>query len=463
MRSLALLLTFALAAPALADAPSTRPADEVAADVASFDVVWETVGTRYYDETMNGVDWDAARDELRPKVEAAASREEARSYTQALLNKLGESHLVVIPSDNYDALAAVADAGATTKPGDVEGEGQGFTGLSVRSATLDGEPAVVAVDVFDGTPAAEAGITPGSVIVAVDGKSLGDLLKKATETMPAEFADTPRAATMLDLAAQAAIDGGTDAGGTSVELTYDAGEGEEIATVLRGESDAKLVQFATLPPIPLRIETRQVEGGGGTAVYASFSTFLDPSTVMPQLRRAVAEAREDEAVDGFVLDLRGNIGGLIGMGQGVAGLFVGEKGRSLGTMKMRGQELRNVVFPQKGGLDKPLAVLVDSRSMSMSEILAGGLQDIAADGGLDARVFGRNTAGAALPAEPTRLPNGDGLIFVIADHELPSGRRLEGVGVVPDEAVPLDRDAVEAMRRGEDPTLAAALKWIASR
>ncbi len=65
--------------------------------------------------------------------------------------------------------------------------------------------------------------------------------------------------------------------------------------------------------------------------------------------------------------------------------------------------------------------------------------------------------GQALPAAFTRLPNGDTLLHAVADFVTADGTRLEGRGVVPDEAVRVD---AAALAGGRDPVLAAALAWI---
>jgi carboxyl-terminal processing protease len=102
--------------------------------------------------------------------------------------------------------------------------------------------------------------------------------------------------------------------------------------------------------------------------------------------------------------------------------------------------------------DGPVALLVDGMTASTSEIFAAGLQDVAR-----ARVFGETTMGAALPALLERMPNGDLLMHAIADFLRPGGGRIEGHGVVPDEEVPLTR---EALAVDSDPPLEAALRWI---
>ena len=77
-----------------------------------------------------------------------------------------------------------------------------------------------------------------------------------------------------------------------------------------------------------------------------------------------------------------------------------------------------------------------------------------------ARVFGQTSMGQALPAFFAKLPNGDVLIHATGDFVTADGTRLEGRGVVPDEAIALSR---ADLLSGRDATLAAALKWMDQR
>jgi carboxyl-terminal processing protease len=175
---------------------------------------------------------------------------------------------------------------------------------------------------------------------------------------------------------------------------------------------------------------------------------------------AAIDAMRD--VNGMVIDLRGNPGGLGAMIMGLAGHFVSDR-ISLGTMAMRDSELNFVANPRLvnpaghrvtayGG---PLAVLVDDMSGSASEIFAGGLQAIGR-----ARIFGDVTMGAVLPAMFDRLPNGDVMAHAVADFVTPAGVRLEGRGVIPDERIVLTREDLLA---NHDAPLEAALAWIGNQ
>jgi carboxyl-terminal processing protease len=77
-----------------------------------------------------------------------------------------------------------------------------------------------------------------------------------------------------------------------------------------------------------------------------------------------------------------------------------------------------------------------------------------------ARVFGETSAGAVLPSATRRLPNGDVLQYVTGDFALPTGKRFEGSGVVPDVAAPPTRADLLA---GRDPAMDSALRWIAEQ
>ena len=150
------------------------------------------------------------------------------------------------------------------------------------------------------------------------------------------------------------------------------------------------------------------------------------------------------------------------MSMGVAGHFLTEPA-SLGSMIGRDTTLEFKATPRKVSTAgkrvrpyaKPLAILVDARSASTSEVFAGGLQDLGR-----ARIFGETSAGMALPAQAVELPNGDVLLHAVADFVTSKGTRMEGRGVIPDEVATPTRAALLA---GNDAALDAATAWIGSR
>ena len=79
--------------------------------LASFDEAWQTIHDTFYDPTFGGVDWDAVRTELRPKVEAAGSPEASLAVIRDMLSRLHRSHFVLLSADSAaDALPGEATA-----------------------------------------------------------------------------------------------------------------------------------------------------------------------------------------------------------------------------------------------------------------------------------------------------------------------------------------------------------------
>ena len=224
--------------------------------------------------------------------------------------------------------------------------------------------------------------------------------------------------------------------------------------LVRQPARGTVVRLGALPPLVAWLDARRIETPTGCVGVIRFNVWM--TSIAAALDDAVNESRE---CDGIVLDLRGNVGGLAAMISGVAGYFVNSD-MLLGVMHMRGADLRYTVNPRhvtRTGermepYAGPLAIVVDGLSASTTEIFASALQHYQR-----ARVFGDTTAGEALPSLLTRLPNGDGMQYAVADLTDPGGRRLEGQGVVPADVVPLTR---AALAHGRDDALQAAVGWI---
>jgi len=217
---------------------------------------------------------------------------------------------------------------------------------------------------------------------------------------------------------------------------------ERYKTSAPASSEGTAVQFGNLPESRLVFDSRALSGGAG---YIKFNEFLDPVTVMPRFEAAMKQFAK---APGVILDLRGNPGGIGIMAMGIAGFFVGESGQQLGVMKMRDTTLKFTIFPRPDVYRGKLAILLDGGSASTTEILAQGLQDLKR-----ARIFGTRSAGAALPSDIIRLPNGDGFQYPTASFTSVGGRVLEGNGVTPD--VEVDSAA------GPEAVIDAAAAWIA--
>ena len=142
-------------------ADRVRPgADQL--DLDSFEKVWTTVRDKHWQTKPGGLDWQAIHDEYRPRVEKAASHDEARAVIQEMLGRLKQSHFAIIPAAVYSVL-------------DDEGDGPGVTGIDAR--VLDGQAVVTSVD--PGSPAEKQGVRPGWQIERTHGIDLEPLIKQA--------------------------------------------------------------------------------------------------------------------------------------------------------------------------------------------------------------------------------------------------------------------------------------------
>jgi carboxyl-terminal processing protease len=401
---------------------------ERALNVESFDLVWSTVRDRHWDPDLNGVDWEAARSELRPQVAAAPTRAASRSHFEALLGLLQQSHLEIIPVDGYADTATPSTLGVS-----------GDTGIGVR--ILEGR--AVVTEVRHGSPAEDAGVRAGWIVTRIDDTRIDERL--------AELAEMWRGHTGVRLVQSddvlARLLGPVDA---TIAIEFLDEQDRVVAMTLHlAEQTGFATTMGDLPTTYVTFETRRHDGRFG---YIRLGTFAAPNDVMPRLAEAMQDFME---ADGIVLDLRGNHGGLAPMAVGCASWFISESGQQLGTMYTRTNEMKIVVYPRPEVYRGPLIVLVDGLSASTAEFLAGGLQGLGR-----ACVFGTTSAGAALPAMIERLPNGDGFIYSVADYISADGSRLEGRGVVPDVVVDHTR---EDLLNGEDAPLKAALDWLANQ
>jgi carboxyl-terminal processing protease len=398
----------------------------------TFDAVWTIVRDTHFDRSFNGIDWDAARSEFRPKAAAAATPSELRQVLHSMLGRLGQSHFSVIP-----ATAAAGTGGAA---------GSATTGLDVR--IVGGDVLVTAVQA--GSGAARAGVRPGWQLMAVGPRPVAELLEK--------LQGTPNERVRALEAWRALQDRLRGSDGSVVSLTFEDGAGATvIKEITRWEQQGQAVTVGNLPTMYVNVTTEKHQTPAGhTAGVIGFNVWM--AAVDRPFQLAMDEYRQ---AAGIVIDLRGNPGGLAAMMMGIAGHFMAEP-KSLGTMKSRDNELKFTVNPRLVSaagervktFEGPVAILVDGLSASASECFTGGMQSLGR-----VRVFGEQTMGAALPSQFDKLPNGDVFIHATADFMTADGTRLEGRGVIPDVVVPLKRAELLA---GRDAALQTALAWIDS-
>jgi carboxyl-terminal processing protease len=241
---------------------------------------------------------------------------------------------------------------------------------------------VIVIAPFVGTPAYRAGIHPGDIIVAVDGK-------------PTDNMNTSDVADLLK-----------GPKGTTVHIT-----------ILR-EGNDKPLEFAVvrdeIPRYSVDLHFLIRPGIG----YMHVSGFNE--TTEKEVQDALDSFSQQGEMKGLILDLRQNPGGLLNEGVGVADKFL-HKGQLIVSHHGRSSpERRYTAAHGNGGHDYPLVVLVNRGTASAAEIVAGAIQDH--DRGL---ILGEVTFGKGLVQTVYPLSNDTGLALTTAKYYTPSGRLIQ--------------------------------------
>ena len=254
---------------------------------------------------------------------------------------------------------------------------------------------------IDDTPAARAGIRPGDVITAIDGK-------------PIEVDGV-----------DAAIDSMRGPVGSKTQLT-----------VMR-ESSREPLQF-TLTRETIRVSsvrTRLLEPG---YAYLRIATFQANTGLDLERKLKDVVASNGAPLKGLVLDLRSNPGGLLNTAVEAADAFLDE-GVIVST-RGRLPHSRSEASAHKGDIihGAPIAILVDGGTASAAEVLAGALRDHHRALVLGSTTFGKGSVQTVLP-----LDNGDSIKVTTARYYTPNGTSIQATGIVPDvtlEVRPQDYD-----------------------
>jgi carboxyl-terminal processing protease len=254
-----------------------------------------------------------------------------------------------------------------------------YYGVGMQVAPQSGQTVVIVP--FVGSPAYKAGIRPGDVIMKVDGKPC----KGLTTSQVADLLKGPK--------------------GTVVHITMGReGWSKPLEfTVTRAEIPRPGVDFYTM-----------LKPGVG---YIRMSAFNE--TTAQELAAALKEL-DAPHLDGLILDLRGNPGGLLNQAVDVADMFL-EKGQLIVSHRGRAStERRYYAIHGNHGVDVPLVVLINGQTASASEIVSGALQDH--DRGL---IVGETSFGKGLVQTVSQLSDGTGLALTTARYYTPSGRLIQ--------------------------------------
>ena len=285
----------------------------------------------------------------------------------------------------------------------------GYAGIGIESDERD-PTRIRVVAPFDDTPAQRAGLRAGDFITAINGRPVDN--------------ENP----------QASPERLRGAAGSAVRLT-----------VQRPGVD-KPFELRIVREV-IRLQSVRARWLAPGYAYVRISAFQgDTGLEFRRQWQQLQQAAPDQALNGLVLDLRSNPGGLVTAAVEVADDFLGE----VPLLSTKGRNpLSNVSYTGKPGelfAGAPVAVLIDAGSASASEILGGALQDHHRATLIGSRSFGKGSVQSIIT-----LDNGDAFKLTTARYYTPSGRSIQAEGIVPDVLLAGNAraDAVEKDLRGQ--------------
>jgi carboxyl-terminal processing protease len=409
--------TSAAAVPA-ADTPRNLP---LKTRREIFERIWNEIHDHYYDPAFNGVNWDDVRSRYLPRVQATTNNQGFYTLMSEMTAELHDAHTRFSSPEQWRNYKKQERVSAGFGVDDVDGK-------------------TVVISVRPESSAALAGVEPGMVVLSVDGTPIEQRIAEIEKT---------RAASSSDRATRMFVYSKVFGGPANTTLKVELWRGDSTtldATIIRQT-------YSSVPDVA----TDVLPSG---AAYIRFDGFQ--LRVVKPFRQALERFRNSP---GLVVDLRRNGGGDLSALLPMAGYFFDKKTLFVKDSTRSGKPLSQFagifrlpleLYVGRAGdqiYAGPVAILVDARSASSSEVFAAGMQDTQR-----AKIVGSLTCGCVLGIAKTREMKGGGALEMSEVLWFsPKGRKLEGAGVDPDEAVV---PTVEDLRLRRDPVIAQAEKVL---
>ena len=337
---------------------------------------WMLVNEGYYDpERLNEIQWKKIRQKtLQKQIETS---EEAYSAIEDMLRPLEDPYTRVLRPKDYELLKS-------------SNLGSEINGVGLQLGEDDEKVKVIST--LGGSPAEEAGIVSGDFVEKVNGISAKEL-------------------GLANTASKLRGESGTK---VLVEISSESGEIREVDLERRS--------------VDLRpVRTKRLRDDSHTIGYLRITQFSE--SVPKKVEEALQELKERE-VEGLILDLRNNSGGLVSSGIAVADSLLSE--RPVVETKNRNGIKDAIISQKETYFDGPMVTLVNKGTASASEILAGSLQDNGRS-----ILMGERTYGKGLIQSLKSLGEDSGIAITVASYLTPDGNNIQGQGMTPDKLLDL--------------------------
>jgi len=334
---------------------------------------WTLVNEGYYDpEIFDEIQWKKIRQKTLQK--SIESTEDAYSAIEQMLKPLEDPYTRVLRPKDYELLKS-------------SNLGSEINGVGLQLGVDESNGRIKVISTLAGSPAEDAGIASGFFIDTVNGQSTLE----------------------LGLANTASKLRGEKGSKVLVEITTEDGEVKEIDLERRS--------------VDLRpVRTKRLRDESHTLGYLRITQFSE--SVPKKIEEALQELKEKE-VEGIILDLRNNSGGLVSSGIAVADSFLNEK--LVVETKNRDGIKDSIISEKNTFFDGPMVTIVNKGTASASEILAGALQD-----NKRSALIGKQTYGKGLIQSLKSLSEDSGIAITVASYLTPSGNNIQGRGIIPD-------------------------------
>ncbi len=367
--------------------------------------VWQIVNRSYVDDSFNNQNWYKVRRQFVNRK--FNSREDTYQAISEMLTTLDDPFTRLLEPDKFKSIQT-STSGA-------------LTGVGLQIAVDEPDNYVIVIAPIEGSPADMVGVRSRDRIVGIDNiPTKGLSLDECATRMRGEI-------------------------GSEVKLTLE----RPIANSKGFEKLDVLIKRDRIAVNPIIAKINQEENH--RVGYIRLNQFNGNATA--DMEKTLKKFKS-EGADRYVLDLRGNPGGLFDAGLQIARMWI-PQGTVVYTVDRHGVQES---FEASGAalVNDPLVVLTDGGTASASEILAGALQE-----NNRAQLVGTKTYGKGLIQSLYELEDGAGLAVTIAKYETPLHHNIHKRGIIPDVEVTLT-EAITRKQLGtnEDPQYVAALSIL---